>query len=60
MKKFILIFVAMLTFATSMFAQEQTNYTGSSKFTDNVSVTVQGGYLHHLTIFIVGIQLWLL
>ena len=26
-----------------MFAQEQTNYTGSSKFTDNVSVTVQGG-----------------
>lgn len=45
MKKFILIFVAMFTFATSMFAQEQTNYTGSSKFTDNVSVTVQGGVL---------------
>ena len=43
MKKFILIFVAMFMFATSMFAQEQTNYTGSSKFTDNVSVTVQGG-----------------
>ena len=42
---FILIFVAMFTFATSMFAQEQTNYTGSSKFTDNVSVTVQGGVL---------------
>ena len=35
----------MFTFATSMFAQEQTNYTGSSKFTDNVSVTVQGGVL---------------
>lgn len=45
MKKFILIFVAMFMFATSMFAQEQTNYTGSSKFTDNVSVTVQGGIL---------------
>lgn len=45
MKKFILIFVAMFTFAASMFAQEQTNYTGSSKFTDNVSVTVQGGVL---------------
>ena len=45
MKKFILIFVAMFIFATSMFAQEQTNYTGSSKFTDNVSVTVQGGVL---------------
>lgn len=45
MNKFILIFVAMFTFATSMFAQEQTNYTGSSKFTDNVSVTVQGGVL---------------
>lgn len=45
MKKFILIFVAMFTFATSMFAQEQTNYTGSSKFTDNISVTVQGGVL---------------
>lgn len=45
MKKFILIFVAMFTFAISMFAQEQTNYTGSSKFTDNVSVTVQGGVL---------------
>lgn len=45
MKKFILIFVAMFTFATSMFAQEQTNYTCSSKFTDNVSVTVQGGVL---------------
>lgn len=45
MKKFILIFVAMFTFATSMFAQEQTNYTGSSKFTDNVSVTVQCGVL---------------
>ena len=45
MKKFILIFVAMFMFATSMFAQEQTNYTGSSKFTDNVSVTVQGGVL---------------
>ena len=45
MKKFILIFVVMFTFATSMFAQEQTNYTGSSKFTDNVSVTVQGGVL---------------
>ena len=35
----------MFMFATSMFAQEQTNYTGSSKFTDNVSVTVQGGVL---------------
>ena len=45
MKKFILIFVAMFMFATSMFAHEQTNYTGSSKFTDNVSVTVQGGIL---------------
>ena len=35
----------MFMFAISMFAQEQTNYTGSSKFTDNVSVTVQGGVL---------------
>lgn len=54
MKKFILIFVAMFMFATSMFAQEQTNYTGSSKFTDNVSVTVQGGVLTSFNNFYSG------
>lgn len=45
MKKFIFMLFAMFTLAISSFAQEQTNYTGSSKFTDNVSVTVQGGVL---------------
>lgn len=35
--------IAVLTMAISANAQEQTNYTGSSKFTDNVAVTVQYG-----------------
>lgn len=41
MKKFILVMVAVLTTLT-MSAQ---NYAGSSKFTDNVSVSLQGGVL---------------
>lgn len=35
--------VAVLGMAISANAQEQSNYTGSSKFTDNVGVTVQYG-----------------
>lgn len=45
MKKFVFsILMAFMTIFT-MNAQSQTNYSGSSKFTDNVSVTVQGGVL---------------
>lgn len=44
MKKFILsLMMAMV--AIFSYAQSQSNYVGSSKFTDNVSVTVQGGVL---------------
>lgn len=46
MKKFIFSIAAMLMLAvTSVNAQEQYNYAGSSKFTDNWSVTLQGGAL---------------
>lgn len=46
MKKFIFSIMAMLMLAvTSVNAQEQYNYAGSSKFTDNWSVTLQGGAL---------------
>ena len=41
MKKFIFSIVIMLMVAVGVFAQS--NYAGSSKFTDNISVTVQGG-----------------
>lgn len=43
MKKFIFsMAIALATFFNAN-AQTQSNYSGSSKFTDNVSVTVQGG-----------------
>ena len=46
MKKFIFMLIAMFTFAIgSINAQTQNDYAGSSKFTDNVSVTLQGGVL---------------
>lgn len=46
MKKFIFMFIAIFTFAIgSINAQTQNDYAGSSKFTDNVSVTLQGGVL---------------
>ena len=47
MKKIILMFVALLG---SVMINAQ-NYTGSSKFTDNVSVTLQGGVLTTLNDF---------
>ena len=43
MKKFILTMLLALTAVFSVNAQTQSNYTGSSKFTDNVSVGVVGG-----------------
>ena len=46
MKKFIFMLIAMFTFAIGLInAQTQNDYAGSSKFTDNVSVTLQGGVL---------------
>lgn len=45
MKKFILTMLFILTAVFSANAQMQSNYRGSSKFTDNVSVTLQGGVL---------------
>ena len=43
MKKFIFMLIAMFTFAIgSINAQTQNDYAGSSKFTDNVSVTQIG------------------
>lgn len=46
MKKFIFMLIAMFTFAIgSINAQTQKDYAGSSKFTDNVSVTLQSGVL---------------
>lgn len=46
MKKFIFMLIAMFTIAIgSINAQTQNDYAGSSKFTDNVSVTLQGGVL---------------
>lgn len=43
MKKFILTLMVTLMTVFTSFAQNQANYTGSSKFTDNVSVGVVGG-----------------
>lgn len=46
MKKFIFMLIAMFTFVIgSINAQTQNDYAGSSKFTDNVSVTLQSGVL---------------
>lgn len=49
MKKIFSILCALLMSMT-MFAQ-QSNYAGSSRFFDNWSVTVQGGYCTHLNSF---------
>lgn len=55
MKKFIIVLVAMFAFATGVFSQiVQSNYTGSSKLTDNMSVTVQGGVLTSFNNFYSG------
>lgn len=43
MKNFIFMMIAMFTLAISAIAQDTNNYVGSSKFTDNWSVTLQGG-----------------
>lgn len=43
MKKFIFIMIALVSMAISANAQNYANYSGSSKFTDNVSVTLGGG-----------------
>ena len=55
MKKFIFSLVAMLMMAVAtVSAQSQSNYAGSSKFTDNVSVTLQGGVLTTFNDFYAG------
>lgn len=54
MKKFILTMLFVLTAVFSVNAQSQSNYRSSSKFTDNVSVTVQGGILTTLDNFYSG------
>ena len=54
MKKFILSILMAFVAVFSVNAQNQTNYSGSSKFTDNVSVTVQGGVLTSFTNFYSG------
>ena len=55
MKKFIFMLIAMFTFAIgSINAQTQNDYAGSSKFTDNVSVTLQGGVLTSFNNFYSG------
>ena len=43
MKKIIFMMVALFSMAISANAQNYANYSGSSKFTDNVSVTLGGG-----------------
>ena len=43
MKKFIFMMIAFVSMAISAKAQNYANYSGSSKFTDNVSVTLGGG-----------------
>lgn len=43
MKKFILTLMVTLMTVFTSFAQNQSNYTGSSKFFDNVSVGIVGG-----------------
>jgi len=45
MKKFILSILMAFVAVFSVNAQNQSNYSSSSKLTDNVSVTVQGGVL---------------
>lgn len=55
MKKFIFMLVAMFATMFSVSAQESTvNYAGSSKFTDNWSVTLQGGMLTTFSEFYSG------
>ena len=54
MKKFIFSFLVMICMAVSMNAQEQTNYAGNSKFTDNISVIGQGGVLTSFNNFFSG------
>ena len=55
MRKFIFMLVATLMLAIgTVNAQEQSNYAGSSKFTDNVSVTLQGGVLTTFNDFYTG------
>lgn len=55
MKKFIFMLVAMFMLAIGTInAQDQSNYAGSSKFTDNVSVTLQGGALTTFNDFYTG------
>ena len=43
MKKIIFIMIALVSMAISANSQNYANYRGSSKFTDNVSVTLGGG-----------------
>lgn len=55
MKKFIFMLITMFTFVIgSISAQTQNDYAGSSKFTDNVSVTLQGGVLTSFNDFYSG------
>lgn len=55
MRKFIFMLVATLMLAIgAVNAQEQSNYAGSSKFNDNVSVTLQGGVLTTFNDFYTG------
>ncbi len=53
MKKVILS-ILMAFVAVFSYAQNQYNYSGSSKFTDNVSVTLQGGVLTTFDEFFTG------
>lgn len=53
MKKFLSILCALCVSAIS-FAQSQTNYSGSSRFTDNWSVSLQGGVLTGFNNFFSG------
>lgn len=54
MKKFILSILMAFVAVFTMNAQNQSNYSGSSKLTDNVSVTVQGGVLTSFDNFFSG------
>ena len=51
MKKFIFIMIAFVSMAISANAQNYANYSGSSKFTDNMSVTLGGGVVTHMEDF---------
>lgn len=53
MKKIFSTFLALCVSMMS-FAQSQTNYSGSSRFTDNWSVTLQGGVLTGFNNFFTG------